>query len=239
MKLTEFSALTFDCYGTLIDWETGILSAVEPILQKAGRDVPRADLLDAFGRNEAAQQAETPSALYPEILRDVVKRMATELKFEISDDDAIRFGNSVADWPAFPDSAEALQYLKQHYKLVILSNVDRASFAHSNEKLGVDFDHLFTAQDIGSYKPDPQNFAYMIEKLAEEGIGKTDILHTAQSLRHDHVPANDAGLATCWIDRQHATGGQGAAAQPPRMPRIDFRFPSLGDMAEAHQRISH
>ncbi|MBS0562102.1 MAG: HAD hydrolase-like protein, partial [Proteobacteria bacterium] len=148
-----------------------------------------------------------------------------------------RFGASVPDWPAFPDSAEALAYLKRHYKLVILSNVDRVSFAGSNKRLGVEFDAIYTAQDIGSYKPDPRNFQYMLDKLAGQGIGKADILHTAQSLFHDHVPAKRFGLAGAWIDRRaDQGGGWGATAKPAEDARYDFRFTSLAEMAEAHRR---
>ena len=157
---------------------------------------------------------------------------------EVPDADAgadLRFGASVPDWPAFPDSAAALAYLKQHYKLVILSNVDRVSFAGSNRRLGVEFDAIYTAQDIGSYKPDPRNFAYMLDRLQERGIGPAQILHTAQSLFHDHAPAKRAGLASCWIDRRHAAVGWGATPPPPAGAGYDFRFTSMAAMADAHR----
>ena len=145
------------------------------------------------------------------------------------------FGASIQDWPAFPDSAEALGYLKQHYQLVILSNVDRASFAHSNQKLGVEFDAVYTAEDIGSYKPDPRNFEYMLARLAARGIAREQILHTAESLYHDHVPAKRFGLATCWIHRRAGKAGHGATRQPEAEVRPDFRFETLGAMAAAHR----
>ncbi|MEZ4606675.1 MAG: HAD hydrolase-like protein [Deinococcales bacterium] len=124
--------------------------------------------------------------------------------------------------PTFPDSAEALSYLKQHYKLVILSNVDNESFAASNEKLGVDFDAIYTAQDIGSYKPSQGNFDYMLWHLRELGYGKEDILHTAESMFHDHQPANKSGLASCWIYRRHAQEGFGATMHRVKCPSIIF-----------------
>ena len=124
------------------------------------------------------------------------------------------YGRSVGNWPAFPDSAEALQYLKKHYKLVILSNVDNESFAASNKRLQVTFDAILTAEDIGSYKPDDRNFRYMLEKLGGMGIGKEQILHTAESLFHDHEPANRAGLTSCWIYRRHGDTGFGATMAP-------------------------
>ncbi len=149
--------------------------------------------------------------------------------------EAARFGASVPDWPAFPDTPAALAELKRHYRLVILSNVDRAGFAGSAPRLGVAFDDVFTAEDIGSYKPDPRNFAFLIERLAARGFAKTDILHVAQSLFHDHGPANDAGLASAWIDRRGGAAG-GATAVPERMPHYDWRFASLAELAEARRR---
>ncbi|MCC2664532.1 MAG: HAD-superfamily hydrolase, subfamily variant2, partial [Geminicoccaceae bacterium] len=124
---------------------------------------------------------------------------------------------------------------KQRYQLVILSNVDRASFAHSNQKLGVEFDATYTAEDIGSYKPDPRNFDYMLAHLAARGIAREQILHTAESLYHDHVPAKRVGLATCWIHRRAGKAGHGATRQPEAEVRPDFRFETLGAMAAAHR----
>ena len=163
-------------------------------------------------------------------------RIAKEWGVPANEADAARFGASVPDWPAFPDSAEALAYLKQHFKLGILSNVDRESFKGSNRRLGVTFDWIMTAEDIGSYKPSPRNFEFMIETLGKDGVEKGRILHTAESLFHDHVPANRFGLASCWIFRRHDKEGFGATSRPAEMPRIDFRFTSLGAMAEAHRR---
>ena len=148
------------------------------------------------------------------------------------------YGRSVPGWPAFPDTAEALRYLKRHYKLVILSNVDNASFEHSRRKLGVELDAVYTAEDIGSYKPSPRNFDYMLEQLKGLGVEPGDILHTAESLFHDHVPAADKGLATCWIHRRHGQDGFGATMNPGSMPRTDFRFDGLAELAEAHRRES-
>jgi 2-haloalkanoic acid dehalogenase type II len=142
----------------------------------------------------------------------------------------------VPHWPAFPDTADALRILKKHYKLVILSNVNRDGFAASNRKLGVGFDAVYTAEDVGSYKPAPGNFAHMLERLAgEHGLSPGDILHTAQSLFHDHVPAKAAGLACAWIDRQGLSqGGQwGATARVEERPEVDFLFPTMAAMAQA------
>src|SRR5690606_6139481 len=173
--------------------------------------------------------------LYPDLLARVHAAMAKSFGVAPDPDAAAAFGRSVEHWPAFPDSAEALAYLKQHYKLVILSNVDRASFAHSERKLGVAFDAVYTAQDIGSYKPDPRNFAYMLARLAEQGIGREQILHTAESLYHDHLPAKRFGLAPCWTHRRAGRSGPGATRPPDIDVRPDFRFATLGEMAAAHR----
>lgn len=235
MQLTDFNTLTFDCYGTLIDWESGIFTALQPLLANAGNALARDAALEAFACHETAQERESPGMIYSELLARVHVRLSRE--WGVAADAAAdrRFGASVPDWPAFPDSAAALAYLKQHYKLVILSNVDRVSFVGSNKRLGVEFDAVYTAQDIGSYKPDPRNFEYMLQRLQERHIQPAQILHTAQSLFHDHGPARTAGLASCWIDRRHEAAGWGATPAPPAGAGYDFRFTSVGAMADAHR----
>jgi 2-haloacid dehalogenase len=235
VHLHDFRVLTFDCYGTLIDWESGIVAALAPLLARASAGATRESALEAFARHESAQEAETPKLRYSELLMRVHHRLATEWGIPASAEEDQRFGASVPDWPAFADSTSSLQYLKQHYQLVVLSNVDRAGFAGSNRRLGVTFDAVFTAEDIGSYKPDLANFRYLLDRLAERGIQKSAILHTAQSLYHDHVPAKRMGLASAWIDRRHEQSGFGATLAPPEDARYDFRFPSLAAMAEAHR----
>ena len=232
MKLHDFRILTFDCYGTLIDWESGIVAAMRPLLARAA--VARDAALEAFAREESALEEASPRMIYSDLLADVHRRLARAWGVAMQDEDHARFGASVPDWPAFPDSAAALAYLKHHYKLVILSNVHRAGFAASNKRLGVAFDAIYTAQDIGSYKPNPANFQYMLERLAETGVRKGDILHTAQSLFHDHAPAKKFGLASAWIDRRHDQAGSGAT-MPVRDAAYDFRFPTLQAMADAHR----
>jgi 2-haloalkanoic acid dehalogenase type II len=238
MQLGDFSVLTFDCYGTLIDWETGILRALGPLRTKLPQGLSDEAVLEAFARHESAQEAETPAMIYSELLTVVHRRLAREWRADAGESEHRAFGQSVCDWPAFPDSAAALQYLKRHYKLVILSNVDRSSFARSNRRLGVEFDAVYTAEDIGSYKPNPRNFTFMLEKLGAQGVRKQGILHTAQSLFHDHAPANQAGLASAWIDRRHDQQGWGATMKPPGTPRFDFRFESMAHMVQAHQEGS-
>ena len=177
----------------------------------------------------------TPSMIYPEVLSQVLNRIGAELGAPPTEEEATRFGRSVQDWPAFPDSGPALDYLHGVYQLIVLSNVDRESFAASETKLGVKFDAVYTAQDIGSYKPDVRNFDYLIERIGERGYAKGDILHVAQSLYHDHGPAHSRGLASAWIDRRGDQAGDGATNTPAPDVRYDFRFTSLGAFADAHR----
>ncbi|MEM7347665.1 MAG: haloacid dehalogenase type II [Chloroflexota bacterium] len=235
MKLTDFKALTFDCYGTLIDWESGMVAALTPLTNKVERELNRDQILEAHARNESGQQRQTPSKNYQLILATVYRRLAEEWGVTVSWDECVQYGQSVKDWPAFPDSAEALQYLKQHYKLVIISNVDNQSFAASNAKLQVDFDAIYTAEDIGSYKPADTNFDYMLGNLKQLGVEKSEILHTAESMFHDHGPANRHQLASCWIYRRYEQDGFGATMPMDPMPTYQFQFTSMAAMVEAHK----
>ncbi|MGF6289610.1 haloacid dehalogenase type II [Paraburkholderia youngii] len=235
MKLTDFEALTFDCYGTLIDWESGIFEALQPLLERARTPLTRDQVLEAHARHESSQQIFTPAKRYQELLSIVYKRMAEEWGLPYTHEECVAYGRSIRNWPAFPDSAAALQYLKQHYKLVILSNIDNESFTYSNARLQVEFDAIITAEDVGSYKPSPRNFEYMLQKLDQRGIRKGKILHTAESLFHDHKPANEFGLASCWIYRRHSQPGFGATMDPGSKPNIDFRFNSMADFVDAHR----
>ena len=235
--INTFKVLAFDCYGTLIDWETGIWDALQPVISTNGRsDIQRDGALEVFAALESAMEAEFPGMPYPEILARVHHGIAVHFELGTSQEADRAFGDSVPHWPAFPDTADALRYLKHYYRLVILSNVHRQGFEASNRKLGVDFDAIYTAQDIGSYKPDHANFNYLLEHLKSDfGLEKQEILHTAQSLFHDHVPATSFGLATAWIDRQHLSesGNWGATASLKEIPQTDFVFHSMAEMAAA------
>jgi 2-haloacid dehalogenase len=235
LKLRDFEALTFDCYGTLIDWERGLLAELRPWTERHGLKLGDDDLLAAFAEVEPAEQARTPDKAYPDILAAVYRRHAERWRISVNQNAARAFGQSVGRWPAFPDTAGSLQYLKRHYKLVILSNVDRASFAESNKKLGVTFDRIITAQDVGSYKPDARNFAYAIETLAGMGVAKEKILHTAQSLFHDIVPAKAAGLSTVWVNRRKGHQGGGATPTPAIEVRPDLEVADLAELVDLHR----
>lgn len=234
-RLSDFKCLTFDCYGTLIDWETGMIETLRPLTGRVSPALTRDAILEAHARHESFQQAQTPGMRYRDLLAVVYKRLAEEWGTPASWAECEAYGLSVGDWPAFPDSAEALDYLKGHYRLVILSNVDNRNFARSNARLGVTFDAVLAAEDIGSYKPDARNFRYMLDVLGGRGIGKGDILHVAESMFHDHKPARQAGLANCWIYRRHDQQGFGATMHPGELPAVDFRFNSMADLVRAHR----
>ena len=236
MKLRDFDALSFDCYGTLIDWEAGILAAWRPWAEREGVEAGDGAVLECFAANESRQQAETPGLPYPEVLARTFMAMGAAFGRAPVEGDAVAFGRSVPDWPAFPDSADALAYLGRHYELIVLSNVDRESFAGSAKRLDARFDAVFTAQDIGSYKPAPANFDALTAGLEARGIAKARVLHTAQSLFHDHAPAAAAGFATCWIDRRKGRPGWGATMPPPSEVEVDFHFGSMAELVEARRR---
>jgi 2-haloalkanoic acid dehalogenase type II len=201
-----------------------------------GSGISRKAALEAFAVHESRVETVAPDLPYPEVLERVHHAIARQSGLQTSVGLDRDFGLSLPNWPAFPDSAEALRYLKKHYKLVILSNVNRAGFAASNRKLGVEFDAVYTAEDIGTYKPDPANFTFLLKHLrADLGLRPSDILHTAQSLFHDHLPAQKLGLATAWIDRQRLSkdGDWGATARLDGVPKTDFLFHSMAEMASA------
>jgi len=236
MELTRFKALTFDVYGTLIDWESGMIAALRKLTDRLPQTLGRNEILEAHAFHESTSQRFTPTKNYAVLLALVYKRLAEEWEISVDWNECVEYGHSVKDWPAFTDSAGALRYLKQHYRLAVLSNTDNESFAHSNAKLHVEFDATFLASDIGSYKPNPRNFDYMLENLARRGIEKHEILHVAESMFHDHVPARACDIANCWIHRRHAERGFGATMEPAEMPGYDLRFDSLADLVKAHRR---
>ncbi len=239
-SLLNFSTLTFDCYGTLIDWETGIWDALQPLLASNRVDwVTREKALVVYAEAESHQQDQTPDLYYPALLSRVHEAIAEAFELQSSEALNREFGQSVHNWPAFPDTADALRILSRHYRLVILSNIHIEGITASCRKLGVDFDAVYTAEDIGSYKPSDRNFEYMLEHLKTGlKVDKEEVLHTAQSLFHDHVPARRFGLSNAWIDRQRLLDRQawGATMKVEELPEYDFRFVTLDSMAEAVQR---
>lgn len=232
-ELTDFEALSFDCYGTLIDWESGIGAVLIRWADAHKLSTSEEELLLAYSGHEATAEAEHPTDAYPLILARSMRDLGTELGVAVSDSDAQQLAGSVPDWPAFDDSAEALQRLGKRFKLIILSNVDRVSFAASNRRLEVEFTSIITAQDVGSYKPSMRNFDALSAETRRLGIAEGKHLHVAQSMFHDHIPAKRAGLPTVWINRRHANPGWGATPAPQADVTPDWTFVSMRAYADA------
>ena len=217
--------LTFDCYGTLIDWETGLLAAFRRVLAAHAIEAADDALLERFARHEAAAEAG-PYLRYRDVLVSVLRGTADELGFEPTTEELASFSGSVVDWPSFPDSSEALARLQRRIRLGVITNCDDDLFAASARRLGVRFDWVITAQQAGSYKPDEANFRLAFERI---GLPRERIVHVAQSLYHDHVPAKRLGLTTVWIDRRG--GREGSGATPPADASPDATFPDMRSFA--------
>jgi 2-haloacid dehalogenase len=225
MDFARKRALTFDCYGTLIDWETGILAAVQPVLRRHQLDIPEEDVLERYAELESAAEAGAYRP-YTQILEAVMHGLGQQLGFAPSSADVAALATSVGNWPAFPDSTEALSALKRRFKLAIISNIDDDLFAASNQKLGVEFDWIITAQQARSYKPSINNFKLALERI---GLPEDQVLHVAQSLFHDHVPAKSLGLETVWVNRRIAEKGSGTT--PIAYAQPDLEVPDMAAFA--------
>ena len=233
----NYDALSFDCYGTLIDWESGIWLAFQPVLVENSHPlIDQNQVLADFAELENKIQSDHPDMPYPEVLKTIHNRFALRHDLVTNEGMDKLFGTSVGEWPAFPDSIGALADLKKRYKLAILSNVDDAGFAASNEHLAVEFDAIYTAEKIGTYKPDAANFEFLFTQLlAEQGIPRERILHVAQSLYHDIQPAKMLSMDCVWIDRQglSAGGDWGATSVISEWPKVDAVFSDLASFAQA------
>ncbi len=223
--LDKFEVLTFDCYGTLIDWETGIWQALRPMLAAHGKDIQPEQALELYGELESAAEAGAYQE-YKTILRMVLDGFGARLGFTPTQIELQTFSTCVKDWPAFTDSPGALQALHKKYKLAIISNIDDDLFAYSERKLQVKFDWVITARQAHSYKPSLNNFKVAFERM---GIPQSRILHVAQSLFHDIVPAKQLGLACVWINRRHGKAGFGAT--PAAQAQPDLEAPDLQSLA--------
>jgi 2-haloacid dehalogenase len=228
LDYAAFEALTFDCYGTLIDWETGLLDAFRPILAAHRVAIAEDDLLGRFARHEAALEAG-PYLVYRVVLAGALRGILAEFGSEPTAAETAAFSGSVADWPPFADSPAALARLKERFGLGVITNCDDDLFAASNRRLGVEFDWIVTAQRVRAYKPDEAGFRLAFEQI---GIPRQRILHVAQSVFHDHVPARRLGLSSVWIDRRGGKRGSGATpAAVGAAPAATF--PTLQAFAEA------
>jgi 2-haloacid dehalogenase len=226
VSFDDFEVLTFDCYGTLIDWESGIWEALRPILANHRIDITTDRALELYGELET--QAERGEYYpYKTALRMVLAGMGSRLGFAPTQTELQHFSESVKDWPAFPDSARALQALKKKYKLAIISNIDDDLFAFSAQHLQTEFDWVITAQQARSYKPSLNNFRLAFERI---GLPTNMILHVAQSLFHDIVPAKALGLSTVWINRR--ANKEGFGATPPAQAQPDLEVPDLQALAD-------
>jgi 2-haloacid dehalogenase len=225
VAFAEFEALTFDCYGTLIDWEAGISRALGGMLSKHAIAPDVEELLQRYAGHEAALEAG-PYLRYREILAEAARRVSRDYDVEASEDQVEAFAASVGEWPAFPDSATALAGLAKRFRLGVITNCDDDLFAASNRRLGVTFDWVVTAEQAGSYKPDPRNFELAFARM---DVPRERILHVAQSLFHDHVPAKALGLTTVWIDRRRDRPGFGAT--PPADATPDLVLPDMASLA--------
>ncbi|KAK8040743.1 hypothetical protein PG994_013750 [Apiospora phragmitis] len=246
-NLRDYKCLTFDCYGTLIDWENGFIEAFRPLTSRLDLTHPlRRDpgaLLKCYSKYEVAIQAQYPTLQYSAILAKVYERIAHEcgLSEVTAEGESAAFGSSIGTWRSFPDTVEALWRLKRHFRLVILSNVDRASFAATIagplSGAAAAFDAVYVAEDIGSYKPDLRNFSYLIDHCRDElQVSKEQILHTAYSLPADLKPAKEIGLRGCLIERCPNIMGGDLEAMKDAVA-IDFRFGTLRDMAHAADQL--
>ena len=227
LDFARFEALTFDCYGTLIDWETGILEAVRALAAGIGTELPEEDeVLELFARLEAEAE-HGPFRSYREVLTEVAHGFARELGTEPDPGAAAAFAASVAEWPPFEDSASALRALGTRFRLAIVSNVDDDLFAGSAARLGIDFDEVVTAQQVRSYKPAPGHFREVLSRL---GLPMERVLHVAQSLYHDIAPAKALGFTCVWVDRR---AGRSGGATRPSAAKPDLVVPSLAALADA------
>jgi 2-haloacid dehalogenase len=221
------TVLTLDCYGTLIDWETGLWRALEPLLARHQKPMRQDDALELFASFEARAEAG-PYMTYREVLATVLKNIGVALGFEPRKEEMATFAGSVGDWPEFSDSPAALISLKKRFKLAVITNCDDDLFALSNKRLKVAFDHIITAQQARSYKPALNNFRIAYNRL---GTPRGEILHVAQSLFHDHEPAKYMGIETVWINRRHDKPGFGAT--PAALAKPDYEFPDMRSFAAA------
>src|SRR5271169_1898212 len=210
MDFSRFTTISFDCYGTLIDWESGILPVLRTALGNHGHSLPDAGILELYGEFEA--EAETgPYQSYREVLRSVVRSFADRLNFQASSGEIRSLDESVPKWPPFADTVASLRELQKRYKLAVISNIDDDLFAETRKHLGVDFDSVVTAEQARSYKPSLNNFRMALARLA---ISPDRLLHTGQSIYHDVVPARSLGISTVWVNRKSARPGIGAVRAP-------------------------
>jgi putative hydrolase of the HAD superfamily len=228
MKLTDFKVLTFDVVGTLIDFERGVLTSVRRLGGPAAKDLTDDQIFEPYMRGRAAFPGRSSHAM-----ANVYLGLAKELGLPDDAQSAAAFQRDVLDWPAFPDSVEALKRLRKHFRLVAMTNADRVALSAYAHTLGDPFDDSVCCDETGVAKPDPQFFAYNRGRQAAFGYKLRDILHTAQSQYHDIGIATELGYATCWIERRRGQKGFGATPEPQKVTTPTFCFPTLAALADA------
>ena len=225
LDFSRFDWLSFDCYGTLIDWESGILGYLRPLVNAKGCDVSDAQLLSMYSEIEPREQ-DRGYRCYREVLADVVEEFARRLRFSVSSSEAAGLAESIRGWKAFPDTVAGLERLQTRYRLAILSNIDDDLFALTAPRLVVRFDAVVTAQQVHSYKPSFNNFEALLRR---HDISRGRLLHVAESLYHDVAPARTLEIASVWVNRR-----QGRAAAASRLADVkpDLEVPTVGALAE-------
>jgi 2-haloacid dehalogenase len=232
MDFSRFTTISFDCYGTLIDWESGILPALRTVLANHDQSLPDATILELYGEFEAEAESG-PYQSYRDVLQSVVRGFAGRLQFEATPAEIRSLLESIRAWPPFPDTIAALRELQKRYKLVVISNIDDDLFAETRNHLNVEFEAVITAQQARSYKPSINNFQLALRRLA---LSSDRLLHAAQSVYHDVVPARSLGIATVWVNRKSARPGIGAVRAPAGLAsekRPDLEVPDLASLAAA------
>ena len=232
LEPARYDAVTFDCYGTLIDWDTGVANALGPWVVRSGLQGTVAALIEGFARRQQERQRRRPIEPYTSLIANAFDEAARDLGGAPCERDRSAFGNSVGSWPAFPDTVDALRRLRAcGLHLGVLSNVDRASFAATQERLGGLFDTVVTAEDVGAYKPDPRMFEALFEALGAKGVARDRVLHVAQSRFHDVAPGRALDLDVVWIDRRSGRPGRGVMI--PSNAEPSHRFTSLEAFCDA------
>jgi 2-haloacid dehalogenase len=232
MDFSRFTTISFDCYGTLIDWESGILPALRTVLANHDQSLPDATILELYGEFEAEAESG-PYQSYRDVLQSVVRGFAGRLQFEATPAEIRSLHESIRAWPPFPDTIAALRELQKRYKLAVISNIDDDLFAETRKLLDVEFEDVITAQQARSYKPSINNFQLALRRLA---LSSDRLLHAAQSVYHDVVPARSLGIATVWVNRKSARPGIGAVRAPAGLAsekRPDLEVPDLASLAAA------
>ncbi len=227
LDFERFQWLSFDCYGTLVDWETGISDAVSDVLSSRDILMSRSEILALFAEVEPQIQQGGRYLEYRRVLRRVVAMIGIKLDVQFSESEMNCLVNTIGSWPVFPDTRDSLRSMKQRYNLAIISNVDDDLFAPTAEALEVELDVVVTAQQCGSYKPDHRNFDVALERM---GIEKDRWLHIGESLYHDIAPANELGIASVWVNRGH--GKEGGATRPTDA-RPDLEVHDLASLVRA------